>query len=82
MTDIETEIERLSRLGYHRVISGEPTDGYLAEVLELAGCATAGETPEEALRNLDEAMAAWFEAALKRGMAIPEPSVGRVLLGA
>jgi len=82
MTDIEAEIERLSKLGYHRLISGEPSEGYLAEVLELEGCATAGETPEEALRNLDEAMAAWFEAALKRGIAIPEPATGRVLLSA
>ncbi|MGD9934292.1 MAG: type II toxin-antitoxin system HicB family antitoxin [Dehalococcoidia bacterium] len=82
MTDIEAEIERLTKLAYHRVISGEPREGYLAEVLELEGCATAGETPEEALRNLDEAMAAWFEAALSRGMAIPEPALGKVLLSA
>ena len=65
MTDIEAEIKRLSKLGYHRLISGEPSEGYLAEVLELEGCATAGETPEEALRNLDEAMAAEMLAGME-----------------
>ena len=47
-----------------------------------ASTSTAGENPEEALRNLEEAMVAWFEAALKRGMAIPKPAVGRVLFSA
>lgn len=84
MTDSEreAEVQRRMRLPYHRVISGEPVEGYLAEVAELPGCLTAGETPEEALANLDEAMAAWFEAALITGMAIPEPAVGGVRLSA
>lgn len=74
--DREREIQRLLRLPYHRVISGEPVEGYLGEVPELPGCLTAGESPTEALANLDEAMAAWFEAALMMGMSIPEPAVG------
>jgi antitoxin HicB len=70
----EAEIQRRLRMPYHRVISGEPVEGYLAEVPELPGCLTAGETPEEALHNLDEAMAAWIEAALLTGMSIPGPA--------
>ena len=42
---------------HHRVIAGEPVEGYLAEVPELPGCITAGRTPEEALSNLEAAMA-------------------------
>jgi predicted RNase H-like HicB family nuclease len=63
---------------YHRVISGEPGEGYLGEVLELPGCLTAGETPEEALSNLTEAMTVWVESALEHGDVIPEPTEGRV----
>jgi predicted RNase H-like HicB family nuclease len=67
---------------YHRVISGEPVEGYLAEILELPGCATAGETPAEALRNLDDAMALWLESALVHGDPIPEPQPRAVVQSA
>lgn len=50
----------------------------------LPGCLTAGETPEDALRMLREAMASWIEAAILAGDPVPEPaeerSSGRVLL--
>jgi predicted RNase H-like HicB family nuclease len=47
--------------------------GYIAEVLELPGCVTDGETPQEALRNLEEAMTGWIRASLDHGKPIPEP---------
>lgn len=71
--EVELEVQRLVRLPYHRLISGDEVEGYLGEIVELPGCFTAGETPSQALSNLDEAMAAWFEAAVKNGMAIPHP---------
>lgn len=78
----EREIQRPPRLPYHRLITGEPIEGYLGEVLELPGCLTAGETPAEAIENLDKAMAAWFEAAMITGLPIPEPASGSVMLSA
>ncbi|MBA4179363.1 MAG: hypothetical protein C0506_02135 [Anaerolinea sp.] len=57
-------------------------EGYLGEVPELPGCVTAGETAEEALVNLDEAMAVWIESALVHGDPIPEPVAGPVRLSA
>ena len=36
--------------------------GYLALVPDLPGCMSDGETPEEALRNVQEAIASWIEA--------------------
>jgi antitoxin HicB len=51
-------------------------EGFRAEVPDLAGCFTAGETEEEALEHLRDAMAGWFEVALVRGMPIPEPRAG------
>ena len=76
MTDAEreAEIQRLLRLPYHRVVYGDPDDGYMGEVAELPGCLTSGDTPLEALANLDEAMAAWIESRLKSGDAIPSPA--------
>ncbi|MCZ2112032.1 MAG: type II toxin-antitoxin system HicB family antitoxin [Dehalococcoidia bacterium] len=80
--DREATIQATIRRPYHRVIRGEPVEGYLGEVLEFPGCFTAGETPEEALRNLDEAMAVWIESALAHGDPIPEPAAGPARLTA
>lgn len=79
---LEAQIHSIIRRPYHRLITGEPGEGYLGEVLELPGCVTAGETPEEALRNLDEAMVVWIESALVHGDRIPEPASGPARLSA
>ncbi len=79
---IDRQIDAILRRPYHRVIRGEPIEGYLDEVPELPGCVTAGETPEEALHNLTEAMAVWVESALAHGDPIPEPVDGPVSLPA
>jgi antitoxin HicB len=83
----EDRINQLLGRPYRKVIRGDADEGFLAEVPELPGCVTAGDTETEALANLKEAMAAWFEDALAEGEAIPEPSPvrssrfsGRVLL--
>ena len=54
------------------IIPNAEEGGYLAEVLELPGCITEGDTLEEAYRNLEEAMAGWIEASLENGRPIPE----------
>lgn len=69
----EAEVQRRLRLPYHRVIFGDPVDGYMGEVAELPGCYTSGTTPAEALTNLDEAMAGWIESCLISGDPIPDP---------
>jgi predicted RNase H-like HicB family nuclease len=37
--------------------------GYLATVPDLPGCMSDGETPEEVLKNIQEAIESWIEAA-------------------
>jgi len=69
----ERQIEALLKRPYRKVIRGDEEEGFLAEAPELPGCITAGETEIEALENLREAMAAWFEGALAHGDPIPEP---------
>jgi antitoxin HicB len=48
--------------------------GYLATVPDLPGCMSDGETPEEALKNVQEAIASWIEAATEWKMDVPKPS--------
>jgi predicted RNase H-like HicB family nuclease len=55
-------------------ISEEDGGGWLAEIPELKGCMSDGETPEEALKNIEEAKIAWMSTALKRGQSIPLPN--------
>jgi len=57
----------------------EPLDiqdggGFLATVPDLPGCASDGETPEEALANGRDAIAAWIEEARALGRPVPKPS--------
>ena len=70
----ETEVQRRLSLPYHRVIYGDPVDGYMGQVPELPGCYTSGDTPAETLANLEEAMAAWIESCLISGDPIPGPA--------
>src|SRR3990172_1684368 len=46
---------------------------WFARVLELPGCMTEGDTPEEAADMILDAMAGWIEVALEDGRPIPEP---------
>jgi predicted RNase H-like HicB family nuclease len=48
--------------------------GYLATVPDLPGCMSDGETPEEALRNVQEAIVSWIEAAKEWKQDIPKPA--------
>jgi antitoxin HicB len=51
------------------------SDGsYFAEVEELPGCMTEGDTEQEAVTMIEDAKKAWLEVALKRKIAIPEPA--------
>ena len=58
---------------YLRVVSGDPVEGYLARVVELPGCMTTGDTPEEAMAMLTDAMDLWLIVAIEEGATIPEP---------
>ena len=51
----------------------EDGGGYLATVPLLPGCMSDGETPEQALQNVQDAITAWIEAARAWGRPVPEP---------
>jgi predicted RNase H-like HicB family nuclease len=48
--------------------------GYLAIVPDLPGCMSDGGTPEEALKNVQEAIESWIEAAKESKLDIPRPT--------
>jgi predicted RNase H-like HicB family nuclease len=70
----EDRIATLLARPYLKLLRGDAKEGFLASAPELPGCITAGETEEQALLLLKEAMAGWFETALVHGWEIPEPA--------
>ncbi len=62
-------------IDYPIVIFPTPSDGlYVAEVPDLPGCNAHGETPEEAVREVQVAIGLWLQVAREVGLPIPTPS--------
>ncbi len=59
-----------------RPLIEEEGGGWYAEIPELPGCSSDGETREEALANLEDAKAAWIDTARSLNRDIPEPKKG------
>ena len=59
---------------YHiNVFYSEEDEGYIADIPDLEFCSAFGNTPEEAVHEVETAKAAWLEAARETGKPIPEP---------
>ncbi len=59
---------------YHiNIFFSEEDEGYIADIPDLKFCSAFGETPEEALRQVQIAKKAWLEAAEAEGKPIPPP---------
>ena len=56
-------------------VSEEDGGGFYAEVPDLPGCVAAGDTVEETLSILEEAVASWIMVAKDKGKTIPEPTL-------
>jgi antitoxin HicB len=57
-----------------RPLSVEDGGGFAAYVPDLPGCMSDGNTSQEALANVVDAIECWFEAAQDMGRPIPPPS--------
>jgi predicted RNase H-like HicB family nuclease len=55
-------------------LRAEDGGGFAAIVPDLPGCMSDGESPEEALANVKDAIASWLDAAKDLGREIPAPS--------
>jgi antitoxin HicB len=60
--------------GYYEVeFHPEPDGGYIAVIPSLGGCATQGDTLEEAIAMAKDAAEGWLAVARQEGLKIPEP---------
>lgn len=49
-------------------------NSWIAEAYDLPGCAAHGDTPEEAIREAQDAIAGWLETAKEEGRELAPPS--------
>lgn len=57
------------------IIHHKQEDGYWAECPSLPGCSSQGETWDEVVTNIKEAIDLWIDAALDDGDLIPPDDV-------
>lgn len=72
-------------LQYPVTLYPDPEGGYVAQIKDLPGCLTQGETLDETVANINEARELWIETAYESGDEIPLPSTeesynGKLLL--
>lgn len=65
-------------MDYAVVIHKAEEGGYWAEVPALPGCYTQGETVDETLTNVVEAIELHIEVMREDGMPLPEPDAVRI----
>ena len=66
-------VDYYMNLPYTIELQRDPEEGWFVRVKELRGCMSQGDTAEEALVMIQDAMLAWLDVALEDGLAIPEP---------
>jgi predicted RNase H-like HicB family nuclease len=65
---------------YHiNIFYSEDDEGYIADLPDLHHCSAFGETPTEALQELEIAKQAWLDAAKAEGKPIPPPTYRPVI---
>ncbi|MEH2230877.1 MAG: type II toxin-antitoxin system HicB family antitoxin [Nostoc sp.] len=67
-------LEYYLNLQYPVTLYPDPEGGYVAQIKDLPGCLTQGETLEETVANLNEARELWIATAYEAGDDIPLPS--------
>ncbi len=65
---------------YHiNIFYSDDDDGYIADVPDLEACSAFGQTPDEALREVQQAKKLWLEVARAEGKPIPPPEYRPVI---
>lgn len=59
---------------YHvNVFYSDEDQGYIADIPDLRHCSAFGQTPVEALREVEKAKEVWLETARELGRRVPKP---------
>jgi predicted RNase H-like HicB family nuclease len=61
------------------IFYSEEDAGYIADIPDLKMCSAFGETPTQALAEVELAKQAWLETAKSEGKPIPEPKYRPVI---
>lgn len=56
------------------IFYSEEDGGFIAIAPDLKGCSAFGETPQEALRELEVAMELWLDVAARDSSPLPVPT--------
>lgn len=65
---------------YHiNIFYSEDDGGYIAGIPDLEACSAFGDTPDEALHQVQKAKSLWIEAAKSEGKPIPPPKYRPVI---
>ena len=63
---------------YHEDVFYSPEgECYVANVPDFVSCSAFGDTPEEAMREIEIAKRGWLEVAAASGKRVPPPRAGR-----
>jgi antitoxin HicB len=73
-TKTRKPIDYYINLKYPVIITPSEDGGYVAEIDDLPGCFSQGETLEEAYQNIEEARRLWIDVAYEDGQDIPQPN--------
>ncbi len=64
-------------LKYHiNIFWSEADDAWVADVPDSQSCSAFGDTPADALAEVEKAMEAWLAIAREDGLPTPEPRYG------
>jgi antitoxin HicB len=69
------DIEYYMNLPYTIELIPEPEGGWFVAVKELPGCMSEGDTLEDAVEMIRDAMRGWLEISLEDGTPIPKPRI-------
>lgn len=58
-----------------RRLAAQLGGGFVAHVPALKGCIADGETRDEAIRNLEDAIGCWLAVAEEQGRPVPVPAI-------
>jgi predicted RNase H-like HicB family nuclease len=72
-------LRRIMRDYHINIFYSEEDGGYIADIPDLEACSAFGETPDEALSEVQQAKKLWLEAAITEGKPIPAPEYRPVI---
>jgi len=75
MADMESESESLYviKRGVVYELWPQPEGGFFIVVPALPGCTSFGDTIDQALEMVEEAIQLWVEVAREQGLSVPAP---------